>query len=105
MSTDIAIQATGARSRHGRGATAGHDETAGSTLFRKLIANVDRRRLAKDRIYSRLVSAITELLPDEEIASLVIYLAPSLALPSHAKTEGTGCVRVRTRETSHADHG
>ncbi|MGH7015304.1 MAG: hypothetical protein ACREEL_14340 [Stellaceae bacterium] len=50
-----------------------------SLLFRKLIANVNRHRLATDRAYYALVSAITELLSDDEVAILALYLAPQLA--------------------------
>ncbi len=47
-----------------------------SPLFLKLIAYVDRRHLAGDRIYFRLVSEIAELLPDEEVAFLARYFVP-----------------------------
>lgn len=50
-----------------------------SFLFRKLITNVNRQRLATDRAYYALVSAIAELLCDEEVAALAHYLAPQLA--------------------------
>ncbi|HYL50204.1 MAG TPA: hypothetical protein VET84_12630 [Stellaceae bacterium] len=49
---------------------------AASALFRTLIANVDRRRMATDRVYFALVSVIAELLCDEEVAELAYYLAP-----------------------------
>jgi len=51
-----------------------------SALFRTLIANVNRRRLATDRVYFALVSVLAELLCDEEVAALTLYLAPQLAV-------------------------
>jgi hypothetical protein len=53
---------------------------AASALFRTLIANVDRRRMATDRVYFALVSVIAELLCDEEVAELAYYLAPQLTV-------------------------
>lgn len=47
-----------------------------SPLFLKLIAYVDRRHLARDQLYFRLVSEIAELLPDGEIAFLARYFVP-----------------------------
>jgi len=58
-----------------------------SALFRTLIANVNRRRMATDRTYFALVSVIAELLCDDEVAALALYLAPQLAVGACFRTE------------------
>lgn len=51
-----------------------------SDLLHKLLAKVNRERLATDHVYFGLVSEIAELLPDEEVAILALYFAPPLAV-------------------------
>ncbi|HEV2264025.1 MAG TPA: hypothetical protein VGR79_05775 [Stellaceae bacterium] len=58
-----------------------------STLFRTLIANVNRRRMATDRDYFALVSVFAELLCDDEVAALALYLAPQLAVGACFRAE------------------
>lgn len=58
-----------------------------SALFRTLIANVNRQRMATDRPYFALVSVIAELLCDDEVAALALYLAPPLAVGACFRAE------------------
>ncbi|MGH6977422.1 MAG: hypothetical protein ACREED_10390 [Stellaceae bacterium] len=58
-----------------------------SALFRTLIANVNRQRMATDRAYFALVSVIAELLCDDEVAALALYLAPQLAVGACFRVE------------------
>lgn len=74
------------RSRHDADQTNGSRAVA-SALFRTLIANVNRRRMATDRVYFALVSVIAELLCDEEVAALALYLAPQLAVGACFRAE------------------
>ncbi len=60
-----------------------------SALLRKLIASVNRHRLATDRAYFGLVSEIAELLSDEEVAILALYFAPPLAVGAGVRPRRT----------------
>ncbi len=87
----MSIQSQYAADRCGR-SVPGADPVNGSrivasALFRTLIANVNRRRLATDRVYFALVSVIAELLCDEEVAALALYLAPQLAVGACFRAE------------------
>lgn len=66
-----------------------------SALFRKLITNVNRHRLATDRVYFGLVSAIAELLSDEEVVVLALYLAPQLAAGACFRAERAAVPALR----------
>ena len=80
-----------------------HARFAASALFRQLITHVNRHRLATDRVYFGLVSAIAELLSDEEVVVLTLYLAPQLALGACFRTERAAVPAVRRRGVdSHA---
>lgn len=68
-----------------------------SALFRTLIANVNRRRLATDRSYFALVSVIAELLCDDEVAALALYLAPQLAVGACFRAELPAVPTLQTR--------
>jgi hypothetical protein len=68
----------------------GVTRAAASPLFRKLITNIDRHRFATDRIYFALVSTIAELLSDEEVQVLALYLALS---PQLAVSTSSWCVK------------
>lgn len=68
-----------------------------STLFRTLIANVNHRRLATDRVYFALVSVIAELLCDEEVAALALYLAPPLAVGACFRADLPTAPRLQRR--------
>lgn len=75
-----------------------------SPLFAKLVATVDRRRLVLDRGYFKLVSEIAELLEDDEVALLALYLAPPLAigLPAKEHRLALSIMRERRKEKSDA---
>ncbi len=79
----MSIQSRYANDRNGRSTLDTNpnngSRAVASDLFRTLIANVNRRRMATDRVYFALVSVIAELLCDEEVAALTLYLAPQLA--------------------------
>lgn len=68
-----------------------------SALFRTLIANINRRRMATDRAYFALVSVIAELLCDEEVAALALYLAPQLAVSACFRAELPTVPRLEKR--------
>ncbi|HYL32147.1 MAG TPA: hypothetical protein VEU53_03235 [Stellaceae bacterium] len=58
-----------------------------SPLFRTLMVNVNRRRMATDRVYFALVSVIAELLCDEEVAELAYYLQPQLTVDACVRAD------------------
>lgn len=77
--------------------------TVASALFRTLIANINRRRMATDRAYFALVSVIAELLCDEEVAALALYLAPQLAVGACFRAELPAVPTLQRRSlTRHA---
>jgi hypothetical protein len=75
-----------------------------SPLFTRLIASVNRQRLVLDRSYFQLVSEIAELLSDEEVALLALYLAPPLAvgIPSTEHRMALSIMRRRRKGVAHA---
>lgn len=88
----------------GRMETAPRKTSAASPLFTRLINSVNRKRLLLDRCYFQLVSEIAELLSDEEVALLALYLAPPLAvgLPSREHRLARSIMRKRTKGKTHA---
>lgn len=75
----------------------------GSPLFSKLVTSVNRRRLLLDRRYFQLVSEIAELLCDEEVALLALYLAPPLAVGLPSKERRLALSIMRKRRRGNAD--
>lgn len=75
-----------------------------SALLCKLMANVNRYRLATDRVYFGLVSEIAELLSDDEAAILALHLAPPLAVGAcyRAPRPAPPAKRRRTRVGTYA---
>jgi hypothetical protein len=75
-----------------------------SPLFTRLMTSVNRRRLVLDRCYFQLVSEIAELLSDEEVALLALYLAPPLAvgLPAKEHRLALSIMRNRRKGMAHA---
>jgi hypothetical protein len=75
-----------------------------SPLFAKLICAVDQERLVLDSCYFKLVSEIAELLDDDEIALLALYLMPrlTLGLPSKTHRLALSIMRERRKEMGHA---
>jgi hypothetical protein len=74
-----------------------------SPLFSKLMTSVNRRRLLLDRCYFQLVSEIAELLCDEEVALLALYLAPPLAVGIPSKERRLALSIMRNRKKGKAD--
>jgi hypothetical protein len=75
-----------------------------SPLFTRLMTSVNRQRLLLDRCYFQLVSEIAELLSDEEVALLALYLAPPLAAgtPSREHRLALSIMRRRRKGVRHA---
>lgn len=75
-----------------------------SPLFTRLMTSVNRRRLGLDRCYFQLVSEIAELLSDEEVALLALYLAPPLTVgvPSEEHRLALSIMRERRKGMAHA---
>ncbi|HEX4195618.1 MAG TPA: hypothetical protein VHY80_21085 [Stellaceae bacterium] len=75
-----------------------------SPLFAKLIRAIDQERFILDSRYFKLVSEIAELLEDDEIALLALYLMPPLAvgLPSKTHRLALSIMRERRKEVDHA---
>lgn len=76
---------------------------AASDLLCKLLAKVNRERLATDHIYFGLVSEIAELLPDEEVAILTLYFAPPLAVGARFRAR-RAAARSTWRNTESGRH-
>jgi hypothetical protein len=92
--------------RDGLGAVGAPPSKAASTspLFTRLMTSVNRRRLLLDRCYFQLVSEIAELLSDEEVALLALYLAPPLAvgIPSKEHRLALSIIRRQRKGMPHA---
>jgi hypothetical protein len=104
--TDRFEPATAAiRNGIGRNETAARDTAVptASLLFSKLATSVNRRRLLLDRSYFQLVSEIAELLCDEEVALLALYLAPPLAVGLPSKEHRLALSIMRKRRKGKVD--
>jgi hypothetical protein len=99
----LELPTTGPRDIAKREATAAKAPTA-SPLFTRLTTIVNRRRLVLDRCYFQLVSEIAELLSDEEVALLALYLAPPLTVgvPSREHRLALSIMRKRRKGMAHA---
>jgi hypothetical protein len=100
----LASVTTTTRSDLGRIETVPAETPAASPLFTRLISSVNRRRLLLDRCYFQLVSEIAELLSDDEVALLALYLAPPLAVGIRSREQrlALSIMRKRRKGNTHA---
>lgn len=96
--------ATAKRNDTAKAETVSSQAPIASPLFTRLMTSVNRRRLLLDRCYLQLVSEIAELLSDEEVALLALYLAPPLAvgIPSRERRLALSIMRNRRRGMARA---